>query len=721
MSAARGTIVGLSWAIVMTAAAGQPAAPPARATFHYVEGPSHEAHVRIDCDDVSDYAVAPALFGKFTESIANSVYGGVWAQLLQNPSLESIQTCRAQSRYAWEDTQRVGDLTHRDLARNTDLARVAYQWFAWNVTDDHLQLNERAFNTKHCQRVRVDALPDGAIGGGICQPLYMPLERCTEYRLSFYVRRDVDVADAAPMIAAVVDARRPDIVLGRKVITWPRGDGWHRLACTLTLDEVAENVRRPVMFCLGLTGKGAACFDQVMLFPSDAIEGFDPVVIALCRDSHVSLLRFPGGNYVSGYHWKDDLVPLDKRPTMPNPAWPEMDPHHVGTDEHITLCRLIGAEPLICVNAGDGTPQEAADWVEYCNGGPETKWGQVRASRGHVEPFGVKRWEIGNELWGDWQIGHCTPEVYAQRYRAFYDAMKAVDPGIEVIACGNKGDFSPRWNEVLLSECSDIVDSLTVHLLFFNSNNSSPEFSYVNQIGYSHAVENMFRRIHADGRRHGIDLNIAITECFQATTRAYHTRPHESSEVVYYGGIFTASVRTQGIVNVHAHTALVNLAGGIERRFGRVYAEPVFHARDKLRTLVGARPVSCEVRTAFETIPDWQSSWAGDESHQYPVVDALPLRRDAQLSVVLLSRAPRDQIRAQFELRDRTIDGDHAMVWQLAGDTWYDANSAVQPTRVQPDARCLSLSDNTRFSFDLPPASLTVVELPLTDAARGGD
>ena len=84
---------------------------------------------------------------------------------------------------------------------------------------------------------------------------------------------------------------------------------------------------------------------------------------------------------------------------MPNPAWNSCDPHHVGTDEHIALARHIGAEPLICVNAGDGTAQEAADWVEYCNGGLETKWGKVRAERGHPEPFNVKYWEIGNEIW----------------------------------------------------------------------------------------------------------------------------------------------------------------------------------------------------------------------------------------------------------------------------------------------------------------------------------
>ena len=113
-------------------------------------------------------------------------------------------------------------------------------------------------------------------------------------------------------------------------------------------------------------------------------------------DVRLPMLRFPVGNFVSGYHWRDGIGPVDQRPILPNPAWPIIEWNDVGTDEWLQLCNLVGCEPLICVNAGDGTPQEAADWVAYCNSGTETPMGALRAANGRVQPYNVRRWEIGN-------------------------------------------------------------------------------------------------------------------------------------------------------------------------------------------------------------------------------------------------------------------------------------------------------------------------------------
>jgi alpha-L-arabinofuranosidase len=291
--------------------------------------------------------------------------------------------------------------------------------------------------------------------------------------------------------------------------------------------------------------------------------------------------------------------------------------------------------------------------------------------------------------------------------------MKAVDPTIELIACGHKGDVAPQWTPVLLAECADIVDTLTVHLLFFNNNNSSPEYSYVNQIGYSYIVEDLFRRLHALGHQHGADVKIAITECFQATTRAYHTRPSAMSEVIYYTGITNASIRTQGTVNFHTHTSLVNLAGGMSREFGVVYPHPVFHARSRLVQLVGAQPVGCTVTTPFRDIPDWQPSWAGDTPRQYPLIDALPLVQGETLHVSLLNRDPHAETRVHVRIAQGNATADRAQVWRLAGTTWHAANSALSPQRVRPTTTTLALEERGGFGLSLPPASLTLVTLPV--------
>jgi alpha-N-arabinofuranosidase len=145
--------------------------------------------------------------------------------------------------------------------------------------------------------------------------------------------------------------------------------------------------------------------DQVLLSPTDAIEGWDPEVVHLLRNMRLSVLRFPGGNFVSGYHWQDGIGPIEQRPGKPNPAWPEWEPNHVGTNEWLTLCELVGAEPMICVNAGNGSPEEAANWVRYCNDPMTTEWGQLRAAHGHPTPYHIRLWEVGNELWGNFQVG----------------------------------------------------------------------------------------------------------------------------------------------------------------------------------------------------------------------------------------------------------------------------------------------------------------------------
>src|SRR5690606_7987033 len=134
---------------------------------------------------------------------------------------------------------------------------------------------------------------------------------------------------------------------------------------------------------------------------------------------------WPGGNLASGYHWMEGIGPWEERPSMPNPSWPGLNSNFVGTDEYLRLAELLGIQPLITVNAGDGTAEEAARWVEYVNVDTTTEMGRLRARNGHPEPYGVRFWNIGNELWGHWQIGYTSPEKHAHRYAEFAQIGRA--------------------------------------------------------------------------------------------------------------------------------------------------------------------------------------------------------------------------------------------------------------------------------------------------------
>lgn len=189
---------------------------------------------------------------------------------------------------------------------------------------------------------------------------------------------------------------------------------------------------------LEISGAGSGSFriGVVSLMPADNVEGFRADMVALLKGLDSGIYRWPGGNFVSGYDWRDGIGDRDKRPPRYDFAWNTVEYNDVGTDEYMTLCRLLTIDPCICVNSGFGDAHSAAQWVEYANGSVETPMGQLRAENGHPEPYGVKWWGIGNEMYGQWQLGHMYIDHYVLKHNQFAKAMREVDPTIEIVASG---------------------------------------------------------------------------------------------------------------------------------------------------------------------------------------------------------------------------------------------------------------------------------------------
>jgi alpha-N-arabinofuranosidase len=176
-----------------------------------------------------------------------------------------------------------------------------------------------------------------------------------------------------------------------------------------------------------------------------------------------AFLRWPGGNVAQDYHWLWGVGPRDERVTWSNLSWKnEPEPSDFGTDEYVQFARAVGAEPTFTVNVeGRGaTVEEAAAWVEYCNGPPTSKYGAMRAANGHPQPYNIKLWEIGNEIWGSWVRGHSNSETYARNYNRYVRAMRAVDPSLKFIAVG---DNNLNWNRTLLATAGNDIDYLAIH------------------------------------------------------------------------------------------------------------------------------------------------------------------------------------------------------------------------------------------------------------------
>ena len=201
------------------------------------------------------------------------------------------------------------------------------------------------------------------------------------------------------------------------------------------------------------TGSGDFHIGTLSLMPADNVEGFRPDTIALLRDLHAGMWRLPGGNFISDWDWHNSVGDIDRRPPVFDHAWNAMQSNDLGMEELMTLCKLIGVDPYITVNAGFGDANSAAQEVEYMNGAVNTYEGAQRAKNGHPAPYGVKFWDIGNEPYGSWQLGHTFLKYYVVKHNDFAKAMRAVDPSITILASGAMPDEmtvegQPRANGV---------------------------------------------------------------------------------------------------------------------------------------------------------------------------------------------------------------------------------------------------------------------------------
>jgi len=235
------------------------------------------------------------------------------------------------------------------------------------------------------------------------------------------------------------------------------------------------------------TGTGAFHVGAVSLMPADNLKGFKPDAIAALKSLRSGVYRFPGGNFVSAHEWRYAIGEMDKRPPIYDPVWRALQPNDIGTDEFMTLCKLLGVEPYITVNAGTGDDWSAAEYVEYCNSDVSTPMGKERAANGHPEPYRVKFWGIGNEMWGiTYQYGAMKPNQFAYKHNQFATAMRKVDPTIILIASGAMPDtmtgskeslslgtnlvppyLSPGdWSGMLFSNCFNNFELMSDH--FYN-------------------------------------------------------------------------------------------------------------------------------------------------------------------------------------------------------------------------------------------------------------
>lgn len=203
-------------------------------------------------------------------------------------------------------------------------------------------------------------------------------------------------------------------------------------------------------------------------------QGFRKDVIELVKDLRVGLVRYPGGNFLSGYNWKDGIGPRESRPVRLDRAWHTIETNQIGIDEFADWAKKAGTEIMGAVNMGTGTPQDAADMVEYCNYPSGTAWSDLRIKNGHKEPHDIKYWCVGNEMDGPWQICHLDAVDYGKKARETIKLMKWTDERIQTIVCGSASTSMPtypEWDRIVLEHTYDLADYISIHRYFENRGN----------------------------------------------------------------------------------------------------------------------------------------------------------------------------------------------------------------------------------------------------------
>ena len=200
-------------------------------------------------------------------------------------------------------------------------------------------------------------------------------------------------------------------------------------------------------------------------------QGFRKDVIEMVKDLKVGMVRYPGGNFLSGYDWKDGIGPKDKRPVRLDRAWHTIEPNLIGIDEFYDWSKKAGTQVMAAVNMGTGTIQDAGDMVEYCNYPGGTYWSDLRIKNGHKEPYGIKTWCVGNEMDGPWQIGHLNAHDYGKKALEAAKLMKWTDDSIKLVVCGSASSSMPtypEWDRIILEHTYDYADYISIHRYFEN-------------------------------------------------------------------------------------------------------------------------------------------------------------------------------------------------------------------------------------------------------------
>jgi alpha-L-arabinofuranosidase len=452
--------------------------------------------------------------------------------------------------------------------------------------------------------------------------------------------------------------------------------------------------------------------------------GFRKDVLDEVRKLGVPIIRYPGGNFVSGYHWLDGVGPKQDRPKILEKAWNQLESNQFGTNEFLAWCKLAGAQPLLAVNLGTGTPESAAALVEYCNADQGTKWSDLRRKHGIAEPYHVTDWCLGNEMDGPWQVGHMSATEYGEKAADAGRQMRYVDPSLKLIACGSSGPGMPlylEWDREVLEQCYDYVDAISLHRYFDNTTETggdSARFLALNlnmekQIAEVAAVCDVVR----GRKRSAKKLWLSFDEwnvwyrarSGSAMNGNRQQAPHLLEEVynledaLLVGGLLNSLLRNSDRVRIACLAQLINVIAPIMTNADGLYRQTIFYPYSW--ALQYAKGSALQVLT--ENGPTYEVPSFG----QVPYIDIAGTIDPASgvVSVFILNR---DLSNAhQVEINWEGQQGSKLLAsLVLTGTDLKVVNGFDAPERVKPQAADKPVSNGNVVKIEVPPRSYSIYQ-----------
>jgi len=452
--------------------------------------------------------------------------------------------------------------------------------------------------------------------------------------------------------------------------------------------------------------------------------GFRKDVIAEIRQMGVPIVRYPGGNFVSGYNWLDGVGPKESRPRVLDKAWNAINTNQFGTNEFMAWCKAVGTEPLMGLNLGTGTPEEAAALVEYCNLDQGTKWSDLRRKHGFAEPYKMRRWCLGNEMDGPWQIGHMTATEYGMKAQDAARQMRYVDPSLQLIACGSSGPFMPtylEWDREVLEQCYDYVDGLSLHRYFTNAagdtGGDSAKFLAMNlsmeeQIAETVAVCDLVRGHKRSPKQLWLSFdewNVWYRARSGDYTNGHHQEaPHLLEEVynledaLLVGGLLNSLLRNANRVKVACLAQLINVIAPISTNANGLLRQTIYYPYNWALQYARGSVLNLLVES-----PTYEVARMG----QVPYVDAAGTinPQDGKVGIFVLNRDLSKPRVVEISWQDKT-PGQVLVSAVLTGTDLKAFNTFGAPQQIAPQAFGKPSTSGGRTKFEVPARSYTVIQ-----------